>query len=103
MGGDNVIQPVTSSQAVANEDSIDKAKVDASAADDPAAHFLTTVGPFPPMTPEQEKRLVRKMDRWMIPLVRCQNPTILYSVIMYTHADHEPVRIAAVHGTLCRC
>ncbi|KAL4794286.1 major facilitator superfamily domain-containing protein [Aspergillus venezuelensis] len=36
---------------------------------DEAARFLTSVGPFPPMTPEQEKKLVCKIDRWMIPLV----------------------------------
>ncbi|KAI8659163.1 MFS domain-containing protein [Fusarium sp. Ph1] len=68
-GGDNVIQPVTSAQAVANDDGIDKAKADASGANDAAAQFLATVGPFPPMTPEEEKKLVRKIDRWMIPLL----------------------------------
>ncbi|KAM6522824.1 hypothetical protein FALCPG4_012437 [Fusarium falciforme] len=68
-GGDNVIQPVTSAQAATNDDGIDKAKADASGANDAAAHFLETVGPFPAMTPEQEKKLVRKIDRWMIPLL----------------------------------
>ncbi|KAL4967001.1 allantoate permease [Aspergillus stella-maris] len=36
---------------------------------DEAARFLASVGPFPPMTPDQEKKLVRKIDRWMIPLL----------------------------------
>ncbi|EEU38145.1 uncharacterized protein NECHADRAFT_47932 [Fusarium vanettenii 77-13-4] len=67
--GGNVIQPVASTQVVTNDDGIDKAKADASGANDAAAQFLATVGPFPPMTSEEEKKLVRKIDRWMIPLL----------------------------------
>lgn len=102
-GGDNVIQPVTSAQAATNDDGIDKAKADASGANDAAAQFLATVGPFPPMTPEEEKKLVRKIDRWMIPLVRCQHSRILFSAIAFRQANLELARIAAVHGTLCCC
>lgn len=65
---DNAIQPQMSAQVVA-DDGIDNAKADAPAANDAAALFLSSVGPFPPMTPEQEKKLVLKIDRWMIPLV----------------------------------
>ncbi|KAF4125985.1 transporter [Geosmithia morbida] len=64
----NDVQPVTT-PSVADGEVIDKAQVDLPAAEDPAAHFLSTVGPFPPMTPVQEKKLVRKIDRWMIPLL----------------------------------
>lgn len=71
-GGANTIEPVKSAQSVTKEDGIDRIKAGASTADDPAANFLATVGPFPPMTPEQEKKLVRKIDRWMIPLVSSQ-------------------------------
>lgn len=86
-GGDNVIQPVASAQAATNDDGIDKAKADASGANDAAAHFLATVGPFPAMTPEQEKKLVRKIDRWMIPLVRCQYSTIISSATVVRQAN----------------
>lgn len=36
---------------------------------DDAAKFLAEAGTRPPLTPEQEKKLVRKLDRYMIPLV----------------------------------
>lgn len=75
--GETAIQPVTSTQVGVVKDDLDKGKAGASVADDPAAQFLATVGPFPPMTPEQEKKLVRKIDRWMIPLVRFQNDSLV--------------------------
>ena len=43
-------------------------KQDAGKLDD-AAVFLATTETYEPMTPEQEKKLVRKIDRYMIPLV----------------------------------
>jgi hypothetical protein len=76
---DNAIQPQMSAQVVA-DDGIDNGKADASEANDAAALFLSSVGPFPPMTPEEEKKLVRKIDRWMIPLVADQNAHILFAV-----------------------
>lgn len=36
---------------------------------DEAATFLANADAFPPMTPEMEKRIVKKIDAWMIPLV----------------------------------
>lgn len=36
---------------------------------DKAATFLATSEHFPPMTPEMEKKLKRKLDRWLIPLL----------------------------------
>lgn len=36
---------------------------------DKAAEFLANNGPYPPMTPEQEKRLLKKIDGWMIPFL----------------------------------
>lgn len=42
---------------------------------DDAAKYLanTAVSRFPPLTPEGEKKLRRKIDAWMIPLVRQQS------------------------------
>lgn len=37
---------------------------------DEAATFLANADAFPPMTPEMEKKIVKKIDAWMIPLVR---------------------------------
>lgn len=36
---------------------------------DKAAEFLATIGPYPPMTPEAEKKMMKKIDGWMIPFV----------------------------------
>lgn len=36
---------------------------------DEAAKWLASAESYPPMTPEQEKRLKKKIDGWMIPLV----------------------------------
>lgn len=37
---------------------------------DEAAKYLATANDYGPMTPEQEKKIVKKIDAWMIPLVR---------------------------------
>ncbi|KAJ5232562.1 hypothetical protein N7468_005518 [Penicillium chermesinum] len=60
------IQPVTSTQIVIDEDNVKHIVTDAG---DEAVQFLASVGPFPPMSPDQEKKLVRKIDRWMIPML----------------------------------
>lgn len=36
---------------------------------DEAAQFLAECGEYPPMTPEMEKKIIQKIDRWMIPMV----------------------------------
>ncbi|KAK6421162.1 hypothetical protein LTR81_005837 [Elasticomyces elasticus] len=36
---------------------------------DDAAKFLASTASYPPMTEQQEKKLLRKIDRWMIPLL----------------------------------
>jgi hypothetical protein len=36
---------------------------------DEAARYLANGAEYPPMTPEMEKRIVKKIDSWMIPLV----------------------------------
>lgn len=36
---------------------------------DRAATFLAQFTDYAPLTPEQEKRLKRKLDRWMIPML----------------------------------
>ncbi|KAK7407835.1 hypothetical protein QQX98_010006 [Neonectria punicea] len=65
MSGDDIHQ-VTSVQVASSSENTKHAQTKEA---DRAARFLTTVGPFPPMTPEQEKKLVRKIDRWMIPML----------------------------------
>lgn len=67
VAGEDAIHPVTSNQVAHSNDNVKQAQ---SKEVDQAAKFLASVGPFPPMTPEQEKVIVRKIDRWMIPLVR---------------------------------
>lgn len=37
---------------------------------DDAANYLANTSQFAPLAPEREKRLLRKIDSWMIPLVR---------------------------------
>ena len=66
MSGEGSIQREASTQVGSSDDN---AKLAQTREADQAARFLATVGPFPPMSPEQEKKLVRKIDRWMIPLV----------------------------------
>lgn len=41
------------------------------AALDGAVQFVTAHQDLPPMTAEIEKRIKKKIDGWMIPLVRC--------------------------------
>ncbi|KAJ0282576.1 hypothetical protein COL940_005129 [Colletotrichum noveboracense] len=36
---------------------------------DEAAEFLANANDYPPMTPEMEKKIVKKIDAWMIPLL----------------------------------
>jgi hypothetical protein len=36
---------------------------------DQAAEYLSQVGEYPPMSPAQEKRLLRKMDWILVPMV----------------------------------
>ena len=43
---------------------------------DKAAQFVAGHQDYPPMTPEMEKRIKRKIDRWMIPLVRKKPPAV---------------------------
>lgn len=66
ISSDDNIQQVTSTQRSSSENVRHAQTKEA----DQAAQFLAGVGPFPPMTSEQEKKLVRKIDRWMIPLVK---------------------------------
>lgn len=60
---DESIHPVTST--VIGESTKD---VDDRALDE-AAKYLANHEEFGPMTPEQEKKIVKKIDSWMIPLV----------------------------------
>lgn len=36
---------------------------------DEAARYLATTEEYGPMTPEKEKKIVKKIDAWMIPIV----------------------------------
>lgn len=67
MTGEDNIQRVASAQAEPSEDPFKHGQTKEA---DQAAQFLARIGPFPPMAPEQEKKLVRKIDRWMVPMVR---------------------------------
>lgn len=66
LGEGDEIQPVPTNQIATGNDNIKHTKAKEA---DQAAEFLASVGPFPPMTPEQEKKLIRKIDIWMIPMV----------------------------------
>ena len=37
---------------------------------DEAAKYLATANDYGPMTPEKEKKIVKKIDSWILPLVR---------------------------------
>jgi hypothetical protein len=52
---------------------------------DDAARFLATAESYPPLTSERERQLVRKLDRWMIPLVS----PMLYRQQMLTLTDTD--------------
>lgn len=61
----NVIHP--SSSNIQGQSEITKAPQDGTL--DEAAEFLANANNYPPMTPEMEKKIVKKIDAWMIPLV----------------------------------
>lgn len=61
----NAIHP--SSSNVQGQSEITKAPQDGIL--DEAAEFLANANDYPPMTPEIEKKIVKKIDAWMIPLV----------------------------------
>lgn len=42
--------------------------------DDRVAQFVAEHQDYPPMTPEMEKRIKKKIDAWIIPLVRIPSP-----------------------------
>lgn len=63
---EDALQPVTSTVVgetakMANDSTLDEAAV-----------YLANHEEFGPMTPEQEKVIVKKIDSWMIPLVSLQ-------------------------------
>ncbi|KAH9888205.1 major facilitator superfamily domain-containing protein [Xylariomycetidae sp. FL2044] len=63
-GDDNVVQPVVST----TPGDVTKTVADEGVLDD-AARYLANTDEYPPMTPEMEKKIVRKIDAWMIPLL----------------------------------
>ncbi|KAI1473392.1 MFS general substrate transporter [Daldinia eschscholtzii] len=60
---DDPIQPVTSTMAGETAKTVDDRALDE------AAKYLANHEEFGPMTPEQEKKIVKKIDAWMIPLL----------------------------------
>ena len=77
MDGDE-LQPATSKQEHVSGEDVKPAQTREA---DAAAKFLATVGPFPPMSPEQEKKLVRKIDFWMVPLVCSTGEALRLAVV----------------------
>ncbi|KAI2625981.1 MFS general substrate transporter [Hypomontagnella submonticulosa] len=61
--GDESLQPVTSTVVGDTTKSVDERNLDE------AAKYLADHEEFGPMTPEQEKKIVKKIDSWMIPLL----------------------------------
>ncbi|KUJ15079.1 MFS general substrate transporter [Mollisia scopiformis] len=57
---------------------------------DKAAEFLANNGPYPPMTPEQEKRLLKKIDGWMI--------SFLMFFAILSAVDKVELSTAALYG-----
>lgn len=57
------LEPVTSAMAGETSKTVDDGTLDE------AAKYLANHEEFGPMTPEQEKKIVKKIDAWMIPLV----------------------------------
>lgn len=55
--------------------------------DDRVAQFVAEHQNYPPMTPEMEKRIKKKIDAWIIPLVRIPSA--------YTRAFHIRLRLAS--------
>lgn len=65
---DDTIHPVPSHGQGETEPTGDKALNDRVV--DDAARYLASATHFGPLTPEREKKLRKKIDAWMIPLVR---------------------------------
>lgn len=55
---------------------------------DEAARYLATTEEYGPMTPEMEKKIVKKIDAWMIPLV-CLDPTVGGRTCELTESRHS--------------
>lgn len=60
---DESVYPVTSAIVGETTKTVDDRALDE------AAKYLADHEEFGPMTPEQEKKIVKKIDSWMIPLV----------------------------------
>lgn len=60
---DKFHEPVTKTMAGETTETVDDSALDE------AARYLANHEEFSPMTPEQEKVIVKKIDSWMIPLV----------------------------------
>lgn len=65
--GDDDLQPVTSTVAGETTKAVDDRALDE------AAKYIANHEEFGPMSPEQEKKIVKKIDSWMIPLVSNSN------------------------------
>lgn len=63
----DVVQPITSTTAGEVTKPTDDVVLD------DAAKYLANSEEYPRMTPEQEKKIVKKIDAWMIPLVCYSN------------------------------
>ena len=57
--------------------------------DDRLAQFVAEHQDYPPMTPEMEKRIKKKIDAWIIPLVRA-NTSLILCVCAYTPRSGPP-------------
>lgn len=53
-----------------SEGSVQDGATGKDASDDKVAQFVAAHQDYPPMTPEMEKRIKKKIDAWIIPLVR---------------------------------
>ncbi|KAJ3957915.1 hypothetical protein N0V92_005502 [Colletotrichum tropicale] len=73
----SAIHPISSN--VQGQSEITKAPQDGIL--DEAAEFLANANDYPPMTPEMEKRIVKKIDAWMIPLLawKCSTPWVIFA------------------------
>lgn len=54
--------------------------------DDRVAQFVAEHQDYPPMTPEMEKRIKKKIDAWIIPLVR--SPPSYHGLFTSAYALH---------------
>ena len=66
-GGDSVerAQSLTIAEDDGNSKTVNEVQLDE------AAKYLVNAENYGPLTPEAEKKLVRKLDRWMLPMVSC--------------------------------